>query len=64
MCISYSKGQGQEIKSMIIKMFQRQHSREQRYFENKTGTSQVGAVSKAQKAKRLFFEKKLSENVA
>ena len=26
---------------------------------NKTGTSQVGAISKAQKAQNIFFEKKL-----
>ena len=39
---------------------------------NKTGTSQVGAISKAQKAQNIFFGKKLeifekkflSENVA
>ena len=41
-------------------------------FLNKTGTSQVGAISKAQKAQKIFFGKKLeifekkilSENVA
>ena len=40
--------------------------------KNKTGTSQVGAISKAQKAQNIFLEKKLeifekkilSENVA
>ena len=40
--------------------------------ENKTGTSQVGAISKAQKTQNIFFGKKLeifekfllSENVA
>ena len=41
--------------------------------QNKTGTSQVGAISKAQKAQNIFFGKKLeifekknflSENVA
>ena len=43
---------------MMIKMFQRQHSYEQRYFENKTGTSKVGAISKAQKAQKTLFLKK------
>ena len=29
------------------------------YFEvNKTGTSKVGAITKAQKAQKIFFEKK------
>ena len=39
--------------------------------KNKTGTSKVGAISKAQKAQKTFFKKKLeifdfflSENVA
>ena len=30
-----------------------------RTYENKTGTSQVGAISKAQKAQNIFFWKKL-----
>ena len=30
-----------------------------RYKNNKTGTSQVGALSKAQKAQNIFFGKKL-----
>ena len=28
-------------------------------FSNKTGTSKVGAISKAQKAQNIFFEKNL-----
>ena len=32
---------------------------ETRYYTNKTGTSKVGAISKAQKAQNTFFKKKL-----
>ena len=49
-----------------------QHIHPVRLNANKTGTSQVGAISKAQKAQNIFFGKKLeifekkilSENVA